>query len=41
MTRISSMDTIISSIDIPNNISNKNKDMKKVINIGLMGSLFK
>jgi hypothetical protein len=41
MTRISSMDTIISSIDIPSNISNKKKDMKIIINIGLMESLFK
>ncbi len=39
--RISSMDTIISSFNIPNNISNKNKDTKIIINIGLMESLFK
>jgi hypothetical protein len=41
MSRISSMNTIIPSFDIPNNISNKNKDMKIIINIGLMESLFK
>jgi hypothetical protein len=35
------MDTIISSFNIPNNISNKNKDTKIIINIGLMESLFK
>jgi hypothetical protein len=35
------MDIIISSFDIPNDISNKNKDTKIIINIGLMGSLLK
>jgi hypothetical protein len=41
MTRIYSMDTIISYFDIPNNISNKNNDMGEKKKKGFMGSLFK